>query len=379
VANAAIVPAGYSYVAEDGSIDVYASAATQLIIDVNGYFLNGSGGTMPSPMFLRGSNLTTLIEAVNHYTAGVANPPSVNTSGLHGVVDVATTDAEGVFGEAYNGATYGVKGQQNGSANNGAGVLGVSSSRSDSYSSTFPWFPAGVRGESQTGHGLLGITDSATGKGATGVSWNATSHNARSEGFLGYGVYGVYSLGDMGGTGAKYFVDPHPTDATKVIRYVAMEGPEAVTFFRGRGHFSGGRAVIEVPESFRLVTEDEGLTVNITPMGRIASFAVTDVNLAHITVEATRDVEFSYMVYGVRKGYADYQPIVDGNEFTPSSADARMPEALNANQRKHLVENGTYNIDGSVNINTAIKLGWAKVWATQAQVGKPIVAAPAGK
>lgn len=46
----------------------------------------------------------------------------------------------------------------------------------------------------------------------------------------------VYSSGDFGGTGARHFVEPHPTDATKVIRYVALEGPESGTYFLGTDH-----------------------------------------------------------------------------------------------------------------------------------------------
>jgi hypothetical protein len=49
--------------------------------------------------------------------------------------------------------------------------------------------------------------------------------------------------------------------SSKVIRYMALEGPEAGTYFRGTAGTSGKKAVIEVPESFRIVTDEEGLTV----------------------------------------------------------------------------------------------------------------------
>jgi len=49
-----------------------------------------------------------------------------------------------------------------------------------------------------------------------------------------------------------------------------LEGPEAGTYFRGRARFSHGMARIEAPESFRLVTDEKSLTVQITPIGQVA-------------------------------------------------------------------------------------------------------------
>src|SRR2546430_9615557 len=52
--------------------------------------------------------------------------------------------------------------------------------------------------------------------------------------------------------------------------FAALEGPEAGTYFRGRGRFVHGRATIEVPEAFQMTTEEEGLTVHLTPIGGLA-------------------------------------------------------------------------------------------------------------
>lgn len=43
-----------------------------------------------------------------------------------------------------------------------------------------------------------------------------------------------------------------------------------------------------------------------------------------------------------------------------------MPEYLNDAQKQRLIENGTYNVDGSVNLNTAAKLGWMRAWSESA-------------
>jgi hypothetical protein len=259
------------------------------------------------------------------------------------------------------GANYGVKGVNDAGSNSAAGVLGYTISRTPSSS----FGPAGVRGEisgmSQHGYGVLGIS---TDTGVEGARVDSQG-NVAVQGVLAYQNWGVLSLGDLAGTGTKAFLDPHPTDASKEIRYVALEGPEAGTYFRGRGRFVNRQAVIDVPENFRMVTEEEGMTVHITPIGGAASVGVTSMTLNQIVAESTSDLEFSYIVYGVRKGYKDLEPIIEGSEFTPQSPDARMPAYLNAVQKQHLIDNGTYNADGTVNMKTAQRLGWDRMWARQ--------------
>lgn len=106
---------------------------------------------------------------------------------------------------------------------------------------------------------------------------------------LGASSYGVYAGGNFGGTGAKYFVEPHPTDASKVIRSVSLEGPEAGTYFRGRGKFQNGLATIDVPEDFRMVTDSEGLSIQVTQIGELATVAVVRIDLEGILVKASRN------------------------------------------------------------------------------------------
>jgi hypothetical protein len=182
--------------------------------------------------------------------------------------------------------------------------------------------------------------------------------------------YGVYAGGAFGGSGAKYFVEPHPTDASKVIRYVSLEGPEAGTYFRGRGKFQNGLATIDVPEDFRMVTDSEGLSIQVTPIGELATVAVVRIDLEGILVKASRNVEFFYTVNGVRKTHRDLKPIGPGAEFMPRSADAQMPAYLTEGQKAMLVSNGTYNADGTVNMETAERLGWAKAWRDREEPGK---------
>jgi hypothetical protein len=351
VANAALISSGAG-----GQISVYVNAATHLIIDVNGYFV-GAAQTLPSPKTF---TLNGDVANGGVISARNATPTSgIYTTGVLGTVtDLNLTDGSGVMGYATSGVTWGVKGLNSGTTANSGGVLGIASARPTSPAQLV----AGVRGESNLGLGVLGLASGSIGAGVQGLFLDSQGTVLRGAN-LGTNTYGMWALGNTGASGTKSFVDPHPTDPSKVVRFISLEGPEAGTYFRGRGRFVRGKAVIEVPEAFRITTEEEGLTVHLTPIGQPAMVAVTRQSLAAIEATATRDVEFSYVVYGVRRGYKDFQPIDDGTEFVPETADARIPAYLNETQKQRLIDNGTYHVDGTVNLETAVRLGWEKGWA----------------
>jgi hypothetical protein len=141
-----------------------------------------------------------------------------------------------------------------------------------------------------------------------------------------------------------------------------LEGPEAGTYFRGTDQTNV--AVIQVPESFRLVTDTKGLTVQLTPVGAPATMYVFSRDLNEILVHSSHDVKFDYMVNGVRKAYPHWVAIQDNEKFfVPESASARLPGDLSEEERGRLIRNGTYNTDGTVNMETAERVGWAKLWA----------------
>ena len=262
------------------------------------------------------------------------------------------------------GLSYGVFGITNSDSLNAAAVYGR---RSGTGLPAPSYDPAAVRGDSRNnfGFGVLGTS------GAQGVAGSLLG-GAVGEPELAYGVlgifvdprvYGVFAGGPIGATGTKYFVEPHPTDASQVIRYVSLEGPKAGTYFTGRGKFRNGVATIEVPEDFRMVTDSEGLSIQVTPIGDFANVAVLRIELDQIVVKASRNVEFFYTVNGVRKTHKDLKPIGPGSEFRPHSADARIPAYLTEGQKAMLISNGTYREDGTVNMETAERMGWTKVWA----------------
>jgi hypothetical protein len=51
----------------------------------------------------------------------------------------------------------------------------------------------------------------------------------------------------------------------------------------------------------------------------------------------------------------------------PVSVTSVPLEAYPEEVRRRLISNVTYNADGSINMETAERLGWTKIWAEQAR------------
>jgi hypothetical protein len=167
----------------------------------------------------------------------------------------------------------------------------------------------------------------------------------------------VFSAGRFAATGTKSFIQPHPTDASKEIHFVCLEGNESGTYFRGKTTLVGGRAVIDVPEDFRLVSEAEGLTVQLTKVGR-GDVWVESYDLHTIEIAGAGSLEVHYMVNGVRRGYAELETIEENHNYRPRERGVpygtQYPQAI----RDLLVANGILNADYTPNEMTAADLGW---------------------
>jgi hypothetical protein len=401
IANAAIVPAGTS-----GGVTMVAGVSgTDLIIDINGYYAAAAGnqgntftvinnGGAASPAILGQTNSTNLNAAG---VEGLANAATGITNGVVGYNLSSTDGATGVFGAAQStsglttgvwgrtvsssdgaravlgealattGLVYGVYGYETSPGHDSAGVRGVDYSGSPPSSSSSS--PAGVRGESKSFYGVLGISQNIAVLG----DFMNSSGSLVAEGLLGSsfgaafdgtpGPWGVFAFGNLGASGAKHFVEPHPTDASKVIVYSSIEGRTVDTNFRGTARLVNREAVIQVPEDFRIVTDESGLTVQLTPIGDLATVAVISQDLNRIVVRSSKDVAFHYLVQGVRRAFKDFQPVQTRYEFMPDSPDARIPLYLTEEAKHRLIANGTYTADGTVNMETAERLGWTKMWA----------------
>jgi hypothetical protein len=332
VANAAIVPTG-----ANGAISVFANTGVHLYGDINGYFL---GALNP------GNSLYITSTSVDPAMVGI------NTSGTNG------SNAINGINSGSGCACSGVTGRTSSVSNGSAGVYGYDGSATVSGS----YIAAGVRGDSaSSGIGVFGLTE-VGGSGVAGYRTNGGSLLAGAE--LGFtSTTALQAFGNFVATGTKSFVEPHPTDASKMIRYISLEGNESGTYFRGRGKFENGLARIPVPEDFRIVTDPEGLTVQITPIGAMASYAVLRADLNEVVVQSSRSIEFYYLVQGVRRAYKDSGPIVENEKvFVPRSPDEPMPAYLPEALRLRLISNGTYRPDGTVNMDTARRLGWDRTW-----------------
>jgi hypothetical protein len=277
----------------------------------------------------------------------------------------ASSATDAIFGQttASSGRTYGVWGHTSNATTSAAGVLGTDND--GKFDPAYGGGSIGVVGLSRGSIGVFGVSTDRGVQGSFGTVTSGTFNWDGASGVLGYSsTSGVHAFGNVTATGTKPFVEPHPTEAGAVITYIALEGPEAGTYFRGRGRFVGGRAVIQVPDHFRFTTVDDGLTVQITPIGDFAQVAVTSTNLNSITVKSSKDVEFYYQVHGVRQAHPRHRPIEhDENRFfVPASADDRLEHVYGEENRRRLVANGTFNEDGSVNVPTAERLGWAQQW-----------------
>jgi hypothetical protein len=380
-------------------------------IDVNGYYAKTPANTSnyfelinSSPWVIVGKNTSSnnLATAI----LGQANALTGNTIGVWGETFSSGLFARGVMGfaQANSGFTFGVQGYANSSAGTGVygfaaattgvtfGVWGITNSTTFGSVGVYGVGPggdpsptnasAGVRGASRNDYGVLGLSRYI---GVVGRRLNSLG-NEVTAGYLGnddtIGVYShgdIYANGNVYANGAKPFVDPHPTDASKEIVYVALEGPEAGTYFRGRGRIHDGIGVITVPESFRLVSDEEGLTVQITPIGQVARVTVVSVlsaDLNTITVQSsTRDLEFYYTVNGVRKAFKDWEVIAENRHYVPEGPEAKISRFLAPEQRRRLISTGIYNEDGTVNMETAERLGWAKAWRDREEQAQAAAAA----
>ena len=319
-----------------------------IIVDINGYYYNGNSYQMPAQNFFSIWGQET--------GGGVLfgrndTPTAAGSYGVRGFAASTGAGSAGVEGELISGA----------SGNDTAGVRGIDHIGPAPTGGLIG--SAGVRGEGK--NGVVGVVSTSTVEIAAVVGLGMNGSSIVTFGELGTTTFGVFAIGNLGATGTKSFIEPHPTDANKVIDYVALEGPEAGTYFRGSARTVNGWATINVPEDFRMVSDTEGLTVQLTPVGASAGMYVVSEDLSQIVVRSSHDVMFHYMVNGVRKAYKDHQPIVAGDEFMPPHPGFRMPDSFAPDTKQRLIANGTYNEDGSVNMATAEKLGWTKVWAAK--------------
>ncbi len=190
--------------------------------------------------------------------------------------------------------------------------------------------------------------------------------------------YGVFSTGTLGATGNKTFVQPHPSDASKNVSFVCLEGNESGTYFRGTTKLINGRAEIPIPLEWQQVTALDGITVQVTVLRSFVRVAVFEKSRDKIVVMGEEDCEFDYTVNGIRRGFTKYEPYRDNDAFKPDIRGVPFGHQYPDELRDILVQNGTLNPDYTPNEETAARLGWTlrdknevpiseRFWLTDAQ------------
>jgi hypothetical protein len=122
---------------------------------------------------------------------------------------------------------------------------------------------------------------------------------------------------DGGGYGVvwadiKNFRVPDPDDPTRDIWYGCLEGPELAMYVRGTARLVNGRARIELPDHFRKLADEQGMTVQLTPLSPASKgLCVVRKGLDGIEVaellNGRGNYEFDWEVKAVRKEHRDFR------------------------------------------------------------------------
>ncbi|NLW32441.1 MAG: hypothetical protein GXY77_13410 [Fibrobacter sp.] len=117
--------------------------------------------------------------------------------------------------------------------------------------------------------------------------------------------------------------------------YIAIESGEALTVARGTAKTENGKAEIELPEHFSLVTsENAPLTVLLTPENVPVLLYTKNKSKTKVTVAMKKsdlfefgDVQFAFQVTGVRDGFEDEEIMVDTDKMLKNEREE--PKELN--------------------------------------------------
>ena len=112
----------------------------------------------------------------------------------------------------------------------------------------------------------------------------------------------------------KNFRVPHPANDSEEIWYASLEGPEAGAYCRGTATLANGNAIVPLPDHFRHIAGESGITVQVTPLSaESCGLAVVAKSPDMIEVcelqNGTGNYKFDFFVTAVRVGYEDFEVI----------------------------------------------------------------------
>jgi hypothetical protein len=111
--------------------------------------------------------------------------------------------------------------------------------------------------------------------------------------------------------GPMSIVSPHPDNPELELISASPIAGEASSFARGSGTMIAGEAIVNLPEHFALLTESEGLTVQLTARGRPLQLFVTELTTDRLVVHEANGASgsFDYLIQGIQRGTSGYQSV----------------------------------------------------------------------
>jgi hypothetical protein len=210
VANAAIVPAG----TPNGSIDVYASNNTELVIDINGYYaapmdLGANTGLGPGALLNNSGgqdNTAAGASALYYNTTGSENTSIgwtsmfQNTSGSHNTAIGTKALRDNTFGSE-NTATgeEALRLNQTGSENTANGFEALFSNITGNQNAAFGFQAlfSNITADQNTALGYVALSSNTTGQYNTAIGHAALTNNVHGSGNIALGEgAGGFVLGD---------------------------------------------------------------------------------------------------------------------------------------------------------------------------------------
>ena len=116
---------------------------------------------------------------------------------------------------------------------------------------------------------------------------------------------GVDIAGQLSATTKSFLID-HPTKPGKKLRHGSLEGPENGVYIRGKSNNN----IIELPEYWTELVDEDSITVQLTPMGAHQHIYVESVkdNKVHVQSDEARkntnNLNYFYLILAERKDVA---------------------------------------------------------------------------
>ena len=120
----------------------------------------------------------------------------------------------------------------------------------------------------------------------------------------------------------KSFDIPHPSKENHRLRYICAEGPSADVFVRGRLKKSN---VIELPEYWKDLVDEESISVNLTPIGQYQELFITKIEGSKVYIQnnSAGAIDCFYVAYGERKDTSKNIPEYEGTSPADYPGDNR--------------------------------------------------------